>query len=697
MMTGARHGELESPATVPDPPVAAQPAVIHLADAVVDPAVLGGKAAALAQAWRAGLNVLPGIVLTTAFCHAVDEGDSVQGNPAVRRVFHEAGGAQQSLIARSSSPLEDQVGSSMAGQFESVLGIDSAAGLESAISSVLASRERASAPHVPIAVLVQPLLEPAVGGVAFGIDPVSGRSDRRVITATAGGPAALVSGETAGSRYVLDEAGGLLEADHGDGPAMGRDTLGQLAALVQRAGEVFGAPQDVEWAIDGRGELWLLQSRPVTSENLGVPSGPVFGPGPVAETFPEPLTELERDLWVPPLRDGVRHAVVLTGGLTTAQMKRTEVIVEVDGRVAIDLRLTGEMPTKRGLRRKLNPLPAARRLGSAWRVGRLRSALPHLSERLLDRVDADLETVPALEKLTSRQLIALLHRGQGVLRALHAHEVLTGMLGEPGGGRLTGASVALRVLSEARADGLDDEVTVQRSPVVLALTAPAIRPTTPLPRAVVPPDVGQSCEAGNDTGVLREALRLRARWIQELTGRAAWTIGERLARQGDLPHAEAVRHLNLDDLEAVVTNRASTLASVISWHHHEPSKPLPARFQMSDRGRPIAVRGHCGTCGGTGAGGGTGTGPVTFDLIDPPARSVLVTTTLTPALGPVLPRLGGVVAETGSVLSHLAILAREFGIPIVVGYPGATAIYQPGEVVTVNGDTGDVTRTEVLT
>ena len=68
---------------------------------------------------------------------------------------------------------------------------------------------------------------------------------------------------------------------------------------------------------------------------------------------------------------------------------------------------------------------------------------------------------------------------------------------------------------------------------------------------------------------------------------------------------------------------------------------------------------------------GVGRGPVTYDTTDPPTGSVLVTTTLTPGLGPLLPRLSGIVAETGSVLAHLAILAREAGVPTVVGYAGA--------------------------
>jgi rifampicin phosphotransferase len=70
---------------------------------------------------------------------------------------------------------------------------------------------------------------------------------------------------------------------------------------------------------------------------------------------------------------------------------------------------------------------------------------------------------------------------------------------------------------------------------------------------------------------------------------------------------------------------------------------------------------------------------------------VLVTATLTPGLAPLLSRLAGIVAETGSVLSHLAILARESGVATVVGYAGAVAELPAGTVVEVDGDAGRVT------
>jgi pyruvate,water dikinase len=672
--------------------------VVALTDeAALDPSLTGGKASALARGQAAGLASLPGVVLTTAFSDAVDAGADVVRHAAVRDAFVRAGGDSTALVARSSSVVEDMTTSSMAGQFESVIGIRGFDAFAAAVTTVLDSRKRAGAADHPIAVLVQPLIEPLYGGVMFGIDPVTGRTDRRVVSAVSGGPEPLVSGEVDGSRYVLDASNAkVLDFAANDGPALGAADLRRLVALSATVASVYGAPQDVEWAIATDRQLWLLQSRPVTTEIRGVPRGPIYGPGPVAETFPSPLTELEIDLWVPPLRDAVREAVVLAGSATAAQAAASDVVVCVDGHVAIDLRLAGEIRPKLTKLHVLNPIAASRRLRGSWRVGRLRAALPRLAEHLLDRTDGDLEAVPPLTDLTSRQLIALLHRSRAVLRALHAHEILIGMLTDTGGNRMTGASVALRVLAEARQDGLSDKEILVRSPAVLALTGPRVAPAPELPEeaATVHLPVSTACLRCSDNGILREALRLRVRWLQELSGRAAWELGVRMAAAGELPEPELVRHMTLDHVEAVATKRAVVVPGLVSSHDHDFGAPLPAWFQLSDLGRPIRTQCAGEVGGGTGAGGGSGRGPVTYDGVDPPAGSVLVTTTLSPGLGPLLPRLKGIVAETGSVLSHLAILAREAGVATVVGYAGATDDLPEGAVVLVDGETGNVTIEE---
>ena len=74
----------------------------------------------------------------------------------------------------------------------------------------------------------------------------------------------------------------------------------------------------------------------------------------------------------------------------------------------------------------------------------------------------------------------------------------------------------------------------------------------------------------------------------------------------------------------------------------------------------------------------------------PQHGDVLVVRTLDPGLAPLLPTLGGLIAETGNVLSHLAILAREFGVPTVVGVDNALERFPEGTVVVVDGSSGEI-------
>jgi phosphohistidine swiveling domain-containing protein len=675
---------------------AAPPRVIDLADeGAVHPELTGAKAAALATAVRAGLPTVPGFVMPTTATEAIAQGGSLHTDvrDAWRRCSRDG---ERSLVVRSSSTVEDLGDSSMAGRFESVVDVRGPSEFEHAVRTVVDSRQAAAegdgplTGREPIAVLVQPLLDARCGGVLFGIDPVSGREDRLVVAVVEGGPDRLVSGEVDGSRYEVDRDGREVDATHGDGGVrLTKAQLAELAQLAARAADVFGGPQDVEWAYDADGRLLLLQSRPVTATPRGVPDGPVLGPGPVAETFPQPLRRLEVDLWVPPLRAALEAALRLAGTASKDQVTGSPVVVVFGGRVAVDLELVEPGERTPTVLERLDPRPRVRRLRASWRVGRLRAALPGLGHDVLDRVDETLAGVPAVDTLTDRQLVALLHRSSQALASVNAHEVLVGLLADAGTSSVTGTSVALRVLAQSRAAGLSDAEILAASPVVLALAPPRVAPGPELPVDVVAPEAGdadgRSAPDSADAAV-REALRLRARWLQELTARAAWRLGERLAETGRLPCAEAVADVPLADLAAAVRDAEHPLEPAPTT----PADPLPARFRLSDRGLPVPLR---GTGSGTGAGGGTGTGPVHHGD-DPPEGAVLVVRTLDPALASVLPRLSGLVAETGSVLAHLAILARESGVPTVVGLAGAVDDLPPGTVVEVDGDAGTVERKE---
>jgi rifampicin phosphotransferase len=197
---------------------------------------------------------------------------------------------------------------------------------------------------------------------------------------------------------------------------------------------------------------------------------------------------LEEDLWIPPLRTGLRRALALTGVVSRRQLRRSPVVVTVHGHVAADLDLLGLAPRRQSLWRMLDPRGPARRLGAAWRVGRLRAALPGLATDILATADAHLAEAPALETLTPPQLVRLLERAGDELVSLHGYEVLAGQLLDAATEAPTAASAALRVLAEARAagPGTDDDELVARHPVLLALLPPAIgqhRALPPRPRS----------------------------------------------------------------------------------------------------------------------------------------------------------------------------------------------------------------------
>lgn len=646
-----------------------------------DASVAGSKAANLARAAAAGLPVLPGFVITTGDSAALPDLDDVW-----RRAT--TSGARP-VIVRSSSTVEDAHASSMAGQFESVLGARDRDAFDAAVAAVLRSAARPAGDEAPMAVVIQEELSPSVSGVLFGVEPVTGDRRHLVTDVVAGSPQPLVSGAVSGDRYVLSHTGRVVSTTDRSRSLLTRPRRRALARLARSAERVFGGPQDIEWAFGPDDRLWLFQARPVTvAGRHGRARRPLLGPGPVSETFPRPLRRLEADLWADPLRAGIIDALRTVGAASEHRLAASPVVAVIGGWVAVDLDLLGVAPTNHRLLRALDPRGPAHRLIAAWRVGKLRAALPELADEAIHRVDAHLRAVPPLRTLSDIQLAGLLRNGAVELTALHSHEVVAGMLMVSDDAAVTAASVALAAIAAGRADGWGDDELMAREPVVLALTAPRVGTPERLP-----PDVPAAVvTAGARVEDLppREALRLRVRWVQELTARAATELGRRLVRADRIADAELVAQLSLDEVAIAVTS--GEVPRDLATRRLPESAPLPPTFRLTKNGEVVAVvnRGHRG--GGRAAGGGRGIGPVRhWDTTPPEPGDVLVVERLAPDLAAVLPGLHGLVSETGSALSHLAILAREFGVPTVVGVADARRRFPPGGQVIVDGDTGEVT------
>ncbi len=75
-----------------------------------------------------------------------------------------------------------------------------------------------------------------------------------------------------------------------------------------------------------------------------------------------------------------------------------------------------------------------------------------------------------------------------------------------------------------------------------------------------------------------------------------------------------------------------------------------------------------------------------------PFNSILVASQITPDWLPVLQQVSGIVTEKGGLTSHAAIIARELGIPAVVGINNVTTLIKNGDRLLIDGDSGEVNR-----
>ena len=160
----------------------------------------------------------------------------------------------------------------------------------------------------------------------------------------------------------------------------------------------------------------------------------------------------------------------------------------------------------------------------------------------------------------------------------------------------------------------------------------------------------------------------------------------------------------LDEAQAVELGRMVLRAEAVLGGPVELEWALGARGFEILQARPLRLappaapdelwERHPGLTGQP-AGVGWGSGPACIvdheeELARVKLGDVLVTQVAGPALTAVLPRVAGVVAELGGSTSHLAALARERGLPAVLGVPEATRRIPDGAMVAVDGVTGIV-------
>jgi len=191
-------------------------------------------------------------------------------------------------------------------------------------------------------------------------------------------------------------------------------------------------------------------------------------------------------------------------------------------------------------------------------------------------------------------------------------------------------------------------------------------------------------------------------------------MGERLAQAGALAEARDVFHLTTDEVFAWLDGHSATgdlrplvAARRVEFEAYRLLADPPHRFatrgppalsalEPSPRpGPPPAVLPE-GMLRGTGCCPGLVRAEVRV-VRDPRqpgdlAGRILVAEQTDPGWTLLFPAAAGVLVERGSILSHAALVARELGVPCVVGIPGLLDTLRDGEVVEMDGVTGIVRR-----
>jgi pyruvate,water dikinase len=722
--------------------------------AALDAAEVGAKAANLARLARDGFPVPPGLVVTPAAGERWEEArprflEAATDLGTERFAVRSSGTAEDLEGASFAGQYETVLGVALEGLPGAVRGVFDSADA-SRVAAYRKARGEASAGtgRPRMAVLVQAMVEADSSGVAFTADPVTGRRDEVVITAVRGLGERLVSGEAVGDEWVVRSEDAILRRES-EGALTARQAL-DVARLARRVEERFGSPQDVEWAISGN-KLYLLQARPMTAlpEPIEWES-----PAPgywmrnfrLGEWLPEAMTPLFADWLLALIEGGYLRGMQSTVGAAVPfgyaaingwyYTTLPEVSPQLLARALMQSR--GRMiPVMFNALIRVNNDPVGadravlRRLADEWRdelLPRYRRLVTSAQGRAESATSAELIGIIEEVGTTAGEYLFSLAIVGGSAWKMEA--ALAKFLREHLAGQVdSGHQVLLRGLQGVEA----------RTPPHAVQSVDWYRPTLgELGLAGEDPDaLARQRETAAERGAAEEACRaalagrprLLARFdaLLEVAQRYAalreqqaryFTLGWPLLRRCALRFGEGLAEDGLIDDTADVF--FLTRAELIGGHEDlrnavaerkerwECERRLAAPLDLGDPPRAIRKLVH-------GAAEAARTKPVPSDalLVGEPASpgrasgavrivrgpedfrgfrdgEVLVARLTAPAWTPLFARAAAVVTDGGTLAAHASLVAREYGIPAVVGTGEATLRLRDGLAVTVDGSAGTV-------
>ncbi|HSI20594.1 MAG TPA: PEP/pyruvate-binding domain-containing protein [Verrucomicrobiae bacterium] len=622
-----------------------------------NPKLVGGKALHLAEMQvKQLLPVPPFVVLPTLTAQKI-VGSELTYQEIAQEVVSLL--VAKRYAVRSSALLEDTGTSAMAGQFSTLLGV-TAADLPSAIERVLSHAVTKTGDPALCAVVIQTFVPATYSGVLFTRNPEGGRE--AVVEYVAGAGEDLVSGRKQPERvsHTWNQA-----------PPQHPSWLPGLLTIAKSVEDTYGDPQDIEWCVL-KNKLHILQSRPVTTCGKEVfeahlfldratPSTPfTYEQTEVAEVAPRPTPftlSLLKKIYAP---QGPVEKTYQAVGVTYASH---DFLRTVGNQLYVD----------REVEKKC--FFPSRGFTASRIAAKNRRALQKLKPQdpLLLRKELEDVVTEVLQTNDPRGTIDTFLRAYASLFRIN-------LTAQTALGKLEAAGKPIKKsLSEL-------------------LEIPGHIPVPPLPEHFLRDLKGNSLEVTDESPfqVLPRRNQVAPGWFSALpTWKQAYVQPYADTAQAYLELRELVRqcticlvnHLRktlypLDPFVTVEehlsgqrvnsgTNKKAweagnkfTFPSLISSYHNEKRESLGiSPGTVSD----LAVQ---------------------REGLPTTGKAILVTALLTPDIVDLFPHISGIIAETGGLLSHLAIMAREAGIPVVSNVRNSTRFI--GKKVTVNGSDGTV-------
>lgn len=703
--------------------------VVPLREAAETPLELvGRKARTLGLLMRSGFDIPAGFVVAP---------ETPLDQDGLNPYLDELGG--DVFVVRSSGASEDSADTSLAGMYLSVLDVKSDDVLE-AISDVRASVNQSNNERLPV--LIQRMIDPICAGVAFTADPVTGDRDTTAITATRGVADRLLAGEIAGDDWQVN--GRTASPTRQSEGALSRRLALRVARTARQIANEMGTPQDVEWAWDGK-TLWVVQARPIT----GLPA-PVSWKPPArgfyqrslrfGEWIPMPVTPLFES-WLLTTMERRLHEHL---NKQIGQVAPEPLHVIVNGWYYYSLNW---LPVP-GIAFRRNFFSIIRRVWKDWRIAA--PMFPQTVRYGYERCETDWRhnvlpryraTVSSYERrirdLNDRELIGLIddlaseagsYFGSITTVAGSAYKFeqqlaafwnthLRKELGVSHMVALQGFDMPPEIRSTPRLESLDWAVppmppqhgsidndglrarrrkTVERAEEILAHSNRRLRKFRRLlaeAQHVVPVREEQLGQLSLPWPVMREAIHKLAATLVDSSS---------IGTTEDIYFLTKSEVVSLLDeprpMDAVVAERrqdrarASRLTPPV-WVGRVPWT-VKLMFSYSNR---LAGASQTDTAivHGIPSSPGRATGPVrvirdSSQFAEFEDGEVLVAPLTAPAWTELFGRASAIVTDVGSALAHASIIAREYGIPAVVGCGDATARLKDGQLVTVDGSTGNV-------